>query len=843
MPVTYTDWLFTALPWPALLMSAALAALAIEAVLLVRWCRRGRTVAAGWALAAVALAGGPVVAFAVAVSRGLSPIPPGGLRRRGWLRASLWATALQAMGVLTLLAGPVGAIATLTLMAGLWSYRSYRQTTAELSPRDKRRLTALRMAAMGCLGLWAMGLTLQTCWEREVPATLLIGIDASSSMQRRDAGNQKKEEMTSRLDAVKEALKNCQPTMDLLYRQADVEYFSFGASASAPRRLMEGEAPGWLMLRAAEPATALGDALAAAFDPFSASELDMAGMLIFSDGCNNSARTLTPEKLSALMGSRRVPIYAVGVGSEHIGSNIAALNVTEVAAADDVQAAEKLPITASVQAFGLAGRSVQVTCRLDDETVGEQTLDIKDNQATLPVAFTHTPLAAGYHRLTVSAQCLNAPPANLSGQNRGGKLIHVTDRQIRVLYVEGRFRYEAKYIAQALAGAGRIVLDRRILGEASPSQAFGERLEDWIGYHAILFGDVAPSHFSANQLAIIRRLVGDYGKGFAMIGGRESFSRRWAGTPIAELLPVEIQEGGQIDQPVSIIPQAGVATADLLAVGETDQDSAALWKKLPPLPGANRLGPLKPAAVTLAQTPRGEPMLVAQNFGKGRTLAVAFDSTWRWVLAGEDSAAAQKRFWRQVVTHLAAPKGNVWIATDKAIYDLNSLSAGQESVRISAGVEDSSGKPIRSAPMRVTLTGPDGAALDLQMAGEGDLKSAQAPLPSAAGQYVITISTQAEGKALSAEHRFEVVYRDLESMDVLANHALLRRMAQLSGGRFVPLDQWPTLLEEITAMTRPRSRVDRAFHNLSDRFRWPLLAVVVTLLTVEWMLRKRKGLL
>ena len=97
-------------------------------------------------------------------------------------------------------------------------------------------------------------------------------------------------------------------------------------------------------------------------------------------------------------------------------------------------------------------------------------------------------------------------------------------------------------------------------------------------------------------------------------------------------------------------------------------------------------------------------------------------------------------------------------------------------------------------------------------------------------------------KTLTAEHRFEVVRRDLESHDLLANFELLKRMAAASGGRFRPLAKLDELLGELHPKAQPTEVVEPRHDELSDRFRWPILAVLVTALCLEWSLRKRRGL-
>src|SRR5207248_475288 len=63
-----------------------------------------------------------------------------------------------------------------------------------------------------------------------------------------------------------------------------------------------------------------------------------------------------------------------------------------------------------------------------------------------------------------------------------------------------------------------------------------------------------------------------------------------------------------------------------------DRDAEAAWKQLPKLEGITRLRPARRGLDSvLAETPDHDPVLVAQAYGKGRVLAFAGDSTWRWV--------------------------------------------------------------------------------------------------------------------------------------------------------------------------------------------------------------------
>ncbi|MHC4983991.1 MAG: glutamine amidotransferase [Planctomycetota bacterium] len=414
------------------------------------------------------------------------------------------------------------------------------------------------------------------------------------------------------------------------------------------------------------------------------------------------------------------------------------------------------------------------------------------------------------------------------------------------------------YIARALARARGLELTRHILIQplaAQESTELGEKLEDYLRWHAIIIGDVPPSQFTDEQLEIFVELVGDYGKGFAMIGGRDSFERGlWAETPVAKMMPVDLSKStGRITQEIQVTPTEAGRESELMRVGEAGEGASAAWSRLEKLPGASSLAGVKLGAEVLAATDRSQgarPLVVRQNYGKGRTLAIAFDTTWRWVLTPKDTAKLQRRFWRQVALYLAAPKGNVWIETDKSRYDLRELKAARRPVVITAGLEDSSGKPVTSVQPRVVLTTPDGDKSNIQMNVEAETERFRAELPAGKLKptrqrpYVLTIEAKVDGKDVTSEYSFDVIHPDLDSLDTEANPAELDRISSNTRGEFRRLNQFGEQLEAIRHVTRPVKRLTPVKRrDLTAPLRWPAVAAIIALLCAEWAIRKRRGLI
>ncbi len=842
-----TTLTFSPPPWPALLATVAWLLLACEAAMLV-WRlaqRRSHATAAIWAVAVLLL--GPalaVVGLLLTVMTSGSGLP---VRGRAMLRAGLRGSLVMLLAVVIHVGGVGGAVVAITVLCAVAVVRAYRRTTRPIPPRTKLWLLGGRIAVILLATLWVLQPTWIHTRQQRVTPVLLVGVDRSSSMDRRDA-TRDDGTLCSRTEALREALQRRQGDVQELQKQADVEWYAFDEAPTSPEGSAEGLPPGAIWKGPPGDATAIGDSAQAVFEPLSAHGWDVAGIVLMTDGGNNLSRRVSPEMFAARMGARGVPVYTVGVGSPIVTAGLRSLTVQSCGSPSRVDAFHAMQIKPVVEALGLAGKTIEVTCTFGQVKVGAVLRKISEDKVSETFDFSHVPLKTGFHRLTVRANVVDAPTLTMGGQPVADMLVQVTDREIRVLYIEGAYRYETKYITQALGDSPRITLHRWILNQPLRSDVAGspgEELENWLGYHAILLGDVAADRFTPKQRAILKTLVGEYGKGLAMIGGDNSFARGgWGATELADVMPVDLKASReQLRRSVQPAPTKEGKEAELMHIGPDDEAPDASWAKLDAMPGANLLVGVKPAATVLANLVTGEPMIVAQSYGQGRSLAIAFDTTWRWVLSPstENTAAMQKRFWRQVVLYLAAPKGNVWIHTDRTTYDLDALQRGLQEVEVTAGVENAQGKPV-DADVAVTLQTPAGASTPITLTHEGTIRKGVLATPTEPGVYTLSMSAEVDGKGLQTQQQFQVVRPDRESRQMLANFGLLRSLAQAGGGMFVPLEKLPELFQRLRRDIQPRRRDVITREDALGDWRWWLLVLCTGLLCMEWVLRKKRGL-
>jgi uncharacterized membrane protein len=180
-------------------------------------------------------------------------------------------------------------------------------------------------------------------------------------------------------------------------------------------------------------------------------------------------------------------------------------------------------------------------------------------------------------------------------------------------------------------------IDVEYVDSTTAIESFPRSLEALQEYDALLLSDLTRGtlepHFhpdaipGPNLLRVVRRFV-ESGGGLVYCGGWMTFQGyqgvgNWAGTPVEEVLPVEIQPiyDDRVER-----PEGGAFTltgTEHELVNPLDPDA------LPDLYGYNVTGDLKPDAKSLA-TVDGHHLLTVGEFGQGRTVAYASDPGPKW---------------------------------------------------------------------------------------------------------------------------------------------------------------------------------------------------------------------
>src|SRR5262249_44025770 len=148
------------------------------------------------------------------------------------------------------------------------------------------------------------------------------------------------------------------------------------------------------------------------------------------------------------------------------------------------------------------------------------------------------------------------PPGQVStARNSLKTFLTVSKEGVSVLLVDRQRDGEPQAIYDALVDKRIHITPVWLRGDRPLDANAGDLFRfDKQQYDVIILGDVTAAQMKAvNSKALdeIERLVGEKGAGLVMIGGYFSFSRSaWGGTPIENLLPVELNNGEQRENAV-----------------------------------------------------------------------------------------------------------------------------------------------------------------------------------------------------------------------------------------------------------------------------------------------------
>ena len=724
-----------------------------------------------------------------------------------------------------------------------------------LSKRQWSILVALRAVSAALLLFAMLRPTIVATEIRKIPGSLVLMLDSSRSMQINDSvgGN-------SRWDAVKSSLNAANEQLSELAESWDIKAYQFDETA-VPATVDEGLVK--LPEQPEGPQTAIGSSLE---DILSReSQQRVVAVCLFSDGAQRSyaPRDLPPQTSVRRLAIDDIPLYTFTYGRPALGLQ-SDLRIDGLLANDTVFSETPVTIQAELIAEGYSNQDFQVQLLWENaagemELVDTQQASIGADQRRIPVSLTHTPLEPGEYKVTVQVE----PPEGELATNNNSQSTFVTVLKggINVLYLAGTTSIgggpgvEPRFVRGAMAAHADIHLQYELLNYRKKEIDIRQQLTDG-KFDVYLLGDldvIALDDLSWRQITDDV----DRGAGLAMLGGFHSFGPGgFRATSIANVLPIKIgraerQNFGErprddmhVLKPLQLVPEQSEENPhpilDLSAIEEKPFD----WRQLPPLDGANRLdrAQLKANAQVIARSDDAQqwPLLVTGAWGEGRTAALAVDSTWRWQMEGHGEVL--RRFWRQMILWLARKDNvrdqSVWVRLDGRRYQRGSR------VEFSFGATTEDGKPLPSSALHIEVEKPDGKKIPVLATTRGEKLIGNFTETDLTGEYRITVATT-DGAAIqdTAQARFLVPDQDMELDQPAAEPTLMAALANLttqSGGQGLAPEELPSLLEQLQSRTSEFEEEISKHRTLWDT--WPMFLTLVTVLTVEWWLRKQWGL-
>jgi hypothetical protein len=718
-----------------------------------------------------------------------------------------------------------------------------------LTPTRRWTLIALRLAVIA-LAMFAM-LRPALVYTESKPqsATLVVLVDDSRSMIVADAvgGN-------SRWEMLRSAVEDALPALNSIADDVEVKVYGFDAGLHTID-LKDG--------RLDLPETPAGDqtAIGAALDDVLRREAGkrLVGVILLSDGAQRAyaPRDVAPQGPTRRLADLGFPLYTFAFGQARGLGQARDVSLGDLAVNQTVYVKNELTARATARIEGFGNQSVPVQLLFEGPggkmlAVDSQELSAAGGGASVPVELNTVPETPGEYKVTVRVP--NQSGELVTTNNEMSTFVTVLKGGINVLYLEGALRVDQVYLRRSLDASQDINVDFVRLDPRDPKQRPVDLIDRFAPgkYDVYLIGDVDASQLTEAELNALAEVVRG-GAGLAMLGGFHTFGPGgYASTPLAELLPVQmdrrerqrlgepIRSDVQLAGPLRMRPTAPLGQRHYLMNLAEGAERGAIWQKLAPLEGANRFGAPKPGAQVLGEAESGEPLLIVGEAG-GRVLAFGGDTTWHWWMEGFPDA--HKRFWRQVILWLARKDeltdGRVWVKLPE-----RRLRRGQR-LEFTAGAQSPQGQAVADARYAAEATLADGTTQKINLVRQGDQVVGSFEATDKAGDYAIAVTATApDGSPLgNARSRFLVFEQDLELDNAVADPTLLASLSAMTksvGGRSLAPEELPGLLGEIDKKPVAMEFVSQVKFTPWDT--WPFFLLFIGVVSVEWYLRKKWGL-
>jgi hypothetical protein len=691
--------------------------------------------------------------------------------------------------------------------AAAFAWWSYGRMAPVPPPRRRLLLAGLRFAALAVVLLLLFEPVLSRVAAREEAPVFAVLLDRTQSLAPEDGAGTGARQT---LDALAEF-----PDLP-----AEARFYTFAADLqplSSP--------PDSLAFAGAR--TDLTQALEGVARQFEGRNLR--GVLLISDGRYNTGRN--PLHLAERFA---VPIHTLTVGDTTRPRDVrlAGVLTNEVA-----YAGVELPVRVAVQQEGYAGERAVVTLSEGARVLAQEALTLPGDGLEATVELTVTPEGEGVRRYTASVTRFEGEATHRN--NTASVAVQVLSTRRRVLLLAAAPGPDVAALRQELEADPNLEVVPRT--QRAPGAYYEGAFPSTLGGFDLVVMAGFPGRASAPEHTRALATAAEGGLPLLFVLTQQTDLGALAG-PLGEALPARPAAARPEFFEAQLRPTSAGALHPVLGVPGVP---AGLLGRLPPVLRNESRWAVSPDARPLAAaTVRGvaldDPLLLVRQRGESRSAALLAAGTWRWRTLPPDLAELSG-FYAGLVQNLVR-----WLtvredARPVRVRAAEPLFDASERVRLTGQVYDEARVPVSDAEVEVTLTGPDGSRLPFPMGplGNGRFALEAGPLPE--GEYTFTASATRGGTTLGSDRGgFAVGALALELRDLYADVPLMRELARRSGGEALLPGDLPALgarLADGLAPRRVETRRDTELWRLA-----PLLALLFLLLTAEWVLRKRSGM-
>lgn len=696
----------------------------------------------------------------------------------------------------------------------------YRRTNPPIPNWLRNVLIVLRALALLIVLFIIFEPILKLSWKREEKPTVAVMLDTSASMTIAD-------ENISRAEKAKAVLNA--PIFRGDTKDVNFEFYEFSHTLN-PISIQQLDS-----LNFDADGTDLESGVKQLYDKHVNTHLTAIVML--SDGINNLGGN--PIRFAEEM---NVPIFPISVGKSVEQKDIL---VSKVTTNQITYVNSKVPVDVKVQSSGFSGQRIKVNLIQGSKTIDSKFVDLANlPESQLRLHF--VPDQPGFKKFKIQIPVLENELTAIN--NERSFYVKVLKSRINVLFLSGAPGSDFTFIKRVLDKDPNIKTDFWV---AKNRQRFyqGQFPNDpnqLKNYDCIILDNFPPENFIRQPVQVIADLLKQTEIPLFFIGGNSIDYR--ALDDLAAYLPVVLPKSEATEIEINPHITGRGLTHPVTRIDDDQFENQSLWQELPPVNySVQNVKTLTGSEVLLDADPvdrknyfrkENQPLLVVSKVGQRKSMAILGNGIWRWdfLMWG---IGKSNRVFKQLLVNSIRWLINKEDSKHVRIYPDQEIFRSGQPITFTAEIYDENYQPLDGADVKLSVKG-NSKNYELSLTGIGDGKYEGALQALEGGDY--SYKGEATYKNIELEQdqgNFSVEKFNLEFLKTHVDTAMLRQLAVRTGGQVIA-DSSLSALDELLKFPSKEFLETREWQ-LWDKLYLLILAILI--LSIEWYIRKRIGML
>ena len=541
------------------------------------------------------------------------------------------------------------------------------------------------------------------------------------------------------------------------------------------------------------------------------------------------------------------PIYTIGIGDTIDPKDVAITSIltNEIAYIDN-----PIPVTVNFNSVGYSNKEVKVSLLDNGQKISEQIFNLNSERTSYTAIFEYNPKVEGIRKLTATVSKLEGEITEKN--NVHSEYVKVLNNSRAIAIFAGSPNADFAFIKRTLKDEKGVEIMEFVQKQGAefyqtPTQQQLNKTD------VIIFCGFPISSTPQNVLSMISTELNKDKPLFFIAGLTTDYNKL---KTLADFLPFQVMNSKQQEFAVSPLINVEALANPLLRVKGTDED-INYWNKLPPIFRTETFVKVKPESEILStmkvnNVELKEPLIITRDFQGRKSVAIMGYGLYRWKMLGYASntvnTAVSNKMDIPDLFEILINNAYRWLSVKEKNKQVNIRTTKKhyslgEKIEFIGELYDASYIALDGANIKIEIgSGENRREIILNSIGNGRYYGIVEGLSK--GDYSFTVAATLDSRKLGNDNgRFNIGELSIEYQNLRQNSALLKTISERTNGQYFELDGLSKL---VAAIKNSSYFTERPITHQSEFHLWNwlgFLVLAIILFGIEWLVRKRTGLL